>query len=195
MAAGTHVDGLPELGRTLYGPTQDIPSSFAATILLEGVEKEFPDIRRGQSAGVKVQSSGLKRVAVLMRNAGAATVNAGDVVVMETAYFGRRHNGKSGSAGIAVAGVIDPLLNSLGCRVGDMCWVFVEGPTEVNKATGDVTQGNRLLCTNDGKAAEYDSTPDDAAEAQQNSLLTFGTVMETTTTDPAYCLAYLRKTW
>jgi hypothetical protein len=191
-----NVAGIFQRGKTFYGTAGDIPSTpDAASIGLEGTVMEFPDIAPGQGAGAKVVRSGLKTYGVILRNAGASTVAAKTVVVFETGYFGKRHNGASGTAVIPVAGVVDPHLSSAGCRVGDLCWVFFKGPCEVLKAAGDVTQGNRLVCTNDGKAAEVDATPDNDAEAQDQALNALGTVMTTTTTDPADCLAYLDIRW
>lgn len=192
-----NVAGIFQRGQTFYGPSATVPtgSDLGASVGLEGTIMEFPDIEPGQGAGAKATRSGLKSKAVIMRNAGASTVAAKTVVVFETGYFGKRHNGASGTANIPVAGVIDPFLGSGGCRVGDLCWVFIEGPCEVLKATGDVTQGNRLHCTNDGKVTEIDATPDNDAEAMDQALNCVGTVMTTTTTDPAYCLAYLKIRW
>lgn len=173
-------------GKTFYGPTNSIPSSFEASQDYEGIEHQFDDVAPGQAAGVKVKRSGRKCHARLLRNAtSATTLQAGDIVTWKAAYRGRRVGGLGTDVGAECAGVVDDHLPSTGCRVGDLCWVFFRGPITTGKVTGDdLAEGEVVICSATDAKCQAIGTPADATAAQTAALNKLGRCFAAAT-DPA----------
>lgn len=173
-------------GKTYYG-TETIPSTYEGpSIDAEGFEHAFDDIAAGQTTQVKVKRSNRKCYARLLRNAtSATTLAAGDIVTWKAAFRGRRVGGLGTDVSAEVAGVVDDHLPSSGCRVGDLCWVFFQGPILTNKVTGDdLAEGEVVVCSATDSKCQAIGVPADATAAQTAALNKLGRVF-TAATDPA----------
>lgn len=181
MANTTHA--LPERGKTLYGSTDAIPSTYDQSIGFEGVKKTFRDVDFAATTSPKPMLSGLDVDCVLVRNASASALTPGLLVKYTTGYHGRRVAITS-SANEACAGIVDPSLPAAGVRVGDLFWMIVKGPTLVSKTTGGGTDHAYMtaIVTNNAGLGAASGTPADATAATALALNTVGRVLVAPTT-------------
>ena len=125
-------------GRTWFGPTQTIPSTYTVT---EGLDEEgktatFPYTSpSAKTARQNAEVVGMR----LMRNVSGVTLYAGMVVRAAAGYELTRFDGLANETGIEVAGVIDDHLGAGGVRNGDLCWVHRKGPVMMKSHYADVS--------------------------------------------------------
>lgn len=164
------VHPLPLPGNTYYGPTADIPTTYGATIAVEGTEGTFDCLIPNTSPGAFKKRHNGRRKAIFVRNKTGADLAAGDVVTYLADYRKRRVGAKSATAEAAIAGVVDDMLGSKVVRDGDLFWLFVEGPVVAKKPAGVIAEGDPLGCDNGGKLTVLDVTPADATAALNAAL-------------------------
>lgn len=150
-------------GKTWYGPSQTIPTSYDSdSIMMEGATREFPHTA---PSDVELPLSNRVVKMVFMRNVSGITVYPGMAVTHKAGFEGRRFDGYSDATAERVAGIVDSHLNATtGCRNGDCCWVAVEGPEYCRFAGGtDVAAGDEVhadtaaastACTTGGTSAD-----------------------------------------
>lgn len=132
--------GLPQRGQTRYGTTGTIPATFGGdAVLEEGVEREFVDAPKasGGMGALGLRSGAMLRMK-LVRNSHSTVILPGAVLKYKAGFLGRRVELNTTADG-PCAGVADYHLPAAGVRVGDMFWMAVKGPHEVNKPTGGGT--------------------------------------------------------
>jgi hypothetical protein len=123
-------NGVPlDRGETYYGTSGTIDTDNYGGVEFEGKEVEFLD----------TESSMMVRGRI-MRNVSAATMYGGQSVVCASGYHKQRFDGKTRLTATRSDGIIDPLLATIGVRVGDLCIVFYQGPCDVilNENPGEV---------------------------------------------------------
>ena len=114
-----------ELTQTFYGLDQTIDTDNYAGINLEGSERECYDFDPTDLTKLRSDNS---RQATLMRNVSGVTVYASMTVSGLEGSENKRFDGFTETLGARSVGVIVDLLQSSGCRHGDMCWVITDGP-------------------------------------------------------------------
>ncbi len=150
-----------ERGQTYYGADQTIDTGDYADVHLEGIVGEFLDTDVDDVT--KLRSSRKTR-ARLMRNVSGSTVYARAAVSMEDDYDGERF-GTTYTTACRSGGIIDDRLGSGGCRNGDMCWVFFEGPVYYDTPSASPTTAIGDLL--------YIKTDDEGRLTRKVSALTF----------------------
>ncbi|MCB0358824.1 MAG: hypothetical protein KDD44_04290 [Bdellovibrionales bacterium] len=186
------VTGLPQRGQTLYGPIDDIPASFTNSLLKEGAPMQFMDMAP-PTAGVPigVRRSGMLAHAVLLRNSSAGVLVAGDLIVWEPEYIGRRTNGKTAAAGDYCCGVVDDHL-TYSVRVNDLFWCIYKGPCLVNKIT---SAGIADLAIVEASATagkcQTQAAPGSATEAMNDAQSSIGMCIATALTADTQVLVNL----
>ena len=175
-------------GETRYGgvnipASTDWDTSVDNSNFQEGAEADVQYELRKTAAGVQSAPRNWKRRIMVVRNAGATTLQAGDVVKWSAGYHFRRVE-KNASAEGKCAGVVIDLLTSNGCVQNDMCAIVRRGPCWTTKAASDggIAEGVRALATNDGKVAAT-SAPTDAQDAFDFACRKVGTAMTTAATE------------
>jgi len=118
-------------GDTFYGTAGTINTSdYGNSVNFEGREIVCTD-----------STTGLLCYGRIMRNVSGITMYGGKHVTNVAAYRKKRFDGYGvSSAGLPVAGVIDPELATSGVRNGDLCIVFYRGPckAKLNENPGQV---------------------------------------------------------
>lgn len=160
-----NVAGLPNRGKTFYGPTATIPTTYGAdSLAIEGSVHVFEDVTIPTSPGARVKRSNYRQKCVLVRNTGASSLVAGAVQKWETGYRGRRTDGNSSAANGEIAGVVDPFLGAAVVRAGDLYWLVIKGRVTAAKATGTAhTEGDLLACDTGGKLTAIGTPGTDTA--------------------------------
>jgi hypothetical protein len=175
-------------GETRYGGVNipdsgDWSTSIDNSNFQEGAEADVQYETKKTAAGVQSAPRNFTRRIKIVRNAGATTLAAGDVVKYSATYQGRRVE-KNASANGKCAGVVIDLLTSNGCVQYDMCAIVIDGWCYATKATGDggITEGAIVLATNDGKVATAGAPGSDQNSFDYACNL-IGTCVTTTTTE------------
>lgn len=174
-------------GETRYGGV-NIPdstewdTSVDNSNRLEGTEADVQYETRKTVAGVQSAPRNFTRRIKIVRNAGATTLQAGDVVKWSTGYIGRRVE-KNDSAETKCAGVVIDLLTSNGCVQYDMCAIVIIGWNYCTKTAldGGITAGDRLHGTATGTVATM-AAPSSDQEALDFALNVVGTCITTAAT-------------
>lgn len=174
-------------GETRYGGVNIPDSSLWDTSVdnsnfQEGAEADVQYELRKTAAGVQSAPRNWKRRIMIVRNAGATTLQAGDTVKWN-ASFHRRRVEKNDSAEGKCAGIVIDLLTSNGCVQYDMCAIVRSGPCWATKASGDggIAEGVRVVSTAGGKV-EAVSAPSDSQDAFDFACRKVGTAITTAVT-------------
>ena len=144
---------LIERGKTYYGPTDTIPSTYGQSVMLEGHTKEYVDRGAASGGGLPTFRSGRTNVMMIVRNVSGITLLPGMAVKWKAAYRGRRVDGYSYNTGMEVAGFVDDQISATyGVRNGDLFLLIVRGPALVRTPTaGDGTntwtEGDLLIAS------------------------------------------------
>lgn len=125
------VGGLPNRGRTYYGPNVTISSSYGPNIGLEGQEQSFRDVDYSGGPGILAPRSNRENVCLLVRNASGINLLPKRVAKWKAGFRNKRVDGYCAIGEEACAGVVDEWLPSAGVRDGDLFWLCVKGPTQV----------------------------------------------------------------
>jgi hypothetical protein len=170
-------------GETYYGTAGTIDTADYGGVDLEGAEVVFQDTASAQM-----------RYGRIMRNISGITMYGGKTVTNVVAYRNRRFDGYGvTSAGLPVAGVIDPLLATTGVRNGDLCIVFYKGPCNIklNENPGEVVTAGDYAIAMTGATSQATTGAGKAlllAQAGTTPPITkLGVFMEAATT--AHCTA------
>lgn len=115
-----------DLGKTHYGLTGTIPSTYGDSLGMEGTVLVFKD--EDPTDRSKYRSHHDKTF-IIVRNTGAVNLLPKQTVVWESGYVNRRVNGKAYLTNGKVAGVVDEYLPAAGVRVGDLFLLCVKGPS------------------------------------------------------------------
>jgi hypothetical protein len=174
-------------GETRYGGVNipdsgDWDTSIDNSNFQEGAEADVQYELKKTVAGVQSAPRNWKRRIMVVRNAGATTLAAGDAVKW-SAGFHRRRVEKNASAEGKCAGIVIDVLTSNGCVQYDMCAIVRSGPCWATKATGDggIAEGVRVIATSGGKV-ESVSAPSDAQDAFDFACRKVGTAIVTAAT-------------
>ena len=136
MDTGT---SLFDRGNTFYGPNQTIDTTnYGTSVQLEGQKTTRRD---RDPSNPRVLRSQMDVKQVIVRNVSTMSLFAGQVVTWQAGFIGKRVDGLARLPYQHVAGIVDDWLGPQGCRVGDLCWVTVEGPclAAVSLTSGDQT--------------------------------------------------------
>jgi hypothetical protein len=129
-----------ERGKTYWGPTATIDTTYAESIGLEGLRREFVDQAPGTGSGVKSLRSGRMVICRLVRNVSGITLAPKRVVKWAAGYRMKRVDGYVSTDSEEAAGVVDEHLGTGGVRNGDLFWLARRGPTLAQTSlSGDVS--------------------------------------------------------
>jgi len=120
---------LPKQGQTFFGGQVPSATSFGQTVALEGTVKEWPDNITTSGVGADGRRSGRTRRSLLVRNTAAFKLLPKRVVKWQSGFRGRRVDGYCAVSDEACAGVVDDAIASTGVEIGDLFWLYRQGPT------------------------------------------------------------------
>ncbi len=170
----------------------DVPSSsyWANSTFLEGTVTKAAVFDEKTAAGVQGRTRNWQRIVMAVRNSGATTLQAGDVVKWTTRHARVTKNDTDDGE---VAGIVIDNLNSNGCVQNDICLIVREGPCYANKSTsesfsaGDVVKGD-----NGGKVTAI-GAPADATAARNQAINNAGKVLADAAASASQVLINVRE--
>lgn len=173
--------GAPVRGATRWGPVDTIPSSFDQSLILEGTRHAFPDTdpTTGRNAP-RTPGSGNTCHCILLRNSSGGTLSAGDLVVWEPEFIGKRTNGATAAADDLCCGVVDDHL-TYDVRANDLFWCFYKGPVKVNITAVDIADLAIVSASATAGKAALQGAPGSDQAALTGALAAIGQCIETTT--------------
>jgi hypothetical protein len=170
---------------------------------LEGTEWTFEDLDLSQS-GVKPQRTNLPVVCKIVRNTSGVALEPKRLCRFELTAgndCGGQVDGYVTTTAAKVDGVIDEWLPTAGCPANDLCWVVVEGPTQVLTAlsnrSADTAVGGIVIaitaatsqCTTAGRIDNQDLTGATALlAAQVQNRIGYAMSLVTTASTNTSCL-------
>lgn len=138
------------LGKTYFGSTDTIPSTYATSTGLLGRQQVFEhDYSVATGMRAERRDSQNQVVAELVKNSSGIALLPGRVCVYKTGSEGKEVDGYTRTTAALGAGVVDPLLPAAGVRNGDYFWLIKSGPvlmlTDIAGADNNVINVGNVL--------------------------------------------------